>query len=227
VNGTLVLSIGETIEEVQDTGLLSSAATLAVQQIGQNALLQVHPQGIRHVLADRRVNEWRVPSGRTIVAATTNKRQVVVALSSAELVYFELDLEGQLNEYQDMKAMGSTVLALSIGEVPEGRQRTPFLVCILCSILFNCMNWCFIKAVGCEDQTVRIISLDPESTLETISLQALTAPPSSICIVEMLDASINKAQPTMFVNIGLQNGVLLRTVLDPMRGQLTDTRTRW
>jgi splicing factor 3B subunit 3 len=30
----------------------------------------------------------------------------------------------------------------------------------------------------------------------------------------------------MFVNIGLQNGVLLRTVLDPINGQLTDTRTR-
>ncbi|KAI6106117.1 CPSF A subunit region-domain-containing protein [Pisolithus croceorrhizus] len=188
VNGTLVLSIGETIEEVQDTGFLSSAPTLAVQQIGADALLQVHPHGIRHVLTDRRV---------------------VVALSSAELVYFELDLDGQLNEYQDRKAMGSTVLALSIAEVPEGRQRTPYL------------------AVGCEDQTVRIISLDPENTLETISLQALTAPPSAICIADMLDASINKAQPTTFVNIGLQNGVLLRTVLDPINGQLTDTRTRF
>ncbi|KAK7053156.1 pre-mRNA-splicing factor rse1 [Paramarasmius palmivorus] len=208
VNGTLVLSIGETIEEVQDTGFLSSAPTLAVQQIGADALLQVHPGGIRHVLADSRVNEWRVPTGKSIVAATTNKRQVVVALSSAELVYFELDLDGQLNEYQDRKAMGSTVLAISIGDVPEGRQRTPFL------------------AVGCEDQTVRVISLDPESTLETISLQALTAPPSSICIASMLDASINKTQPTLFVNIGLQNGVLLRTVLDPINGQLTDTRTR-
>ena len=31
----------------------------------------------------------------------------------------------------------------------------------------------------------------------------------------------------MFVNIGLQNGVLLRTVLDPINGQLTDTRTRY
>ncbi|KAG6836241.1 pre-mRNA-splicing factor rse1, partial [Arthromyces matolae] len=209
VNGTLVLSIGETIEEVQDTGFLSSAPTLAVQQIGADALLQVHPHGIRHVLADRRVNEWRVPEGKTIVSATTNKRQVVVALSSAELVYFELDLDGQLNEYQDRKALGTTVLTLSIGEVPEGRQRTPYL------------------AVGCEDQTVRIISLDPENTLETISLQALTAPPSSICIADMLDASINKSQPTMFVNIGLQNGVLLRTVLDPINGQLTDTRTRF
>ena len=129
VNGTLVLSIGETIEEVQDTGFLSSAPTLAVQQIGADALLQVHPHGIRHVLANQRVNEWRVPQGKTVVCATTNKRQVVVALSSAELVYFELDLEGQLNEYEDRKAMGSTVLALSIGEVPDGRQRTPYLVC--------------------------------------------------------------------------------------------------
>lgn len=123
-----MLSIGENIEEVQDTGFLSSAPTLAVQQIGADALLQVHPHGIRHVMANRRVNEWRVPDGKTIVCATTNKRQVVVALSSAELVYFELDLEGQLNEYQDRKAMGSTVLALSVGDVPPGRLRTPYLV---------------------------------------------------------------------------------------------------
>ncbi|KZT06669.1 uncharacterized protein LAESUDRAFT_700021 [Laetiporus sulphureus 93-53] len=209
VNGTRVLSIGETITDVEDSGLLTSARTIAVQQIGADALLQVHPYGIRHITADKRVNEWQVPSGKTIVNATTNKRQVVVALDSGELVYFELDLEGQLNEYQDRRAMGNTILALSIGQVPEGRQRTPFL------------------AVGCEDQTVRIISLDPESTLETMSLQALTAPPSSICIAEILDASLNRAQPTMFVSIGLQNGVLLRTVLDPSNGHLTDTRTRF
>ncbi|KAH9985372.1 mono-functional DNA-alkylating methyl methanesulfonate N-term-domain-containing protein [Russula vinacea] len=178
VNGTLVLSIGENIEEVQDTGFLSSAPTLAVQQIGDDALLQVHPQGIRHVLVDR----------RSIVAATTNKRQVVVALNSAELVYFELDLDGQLNEYQDRKAMGSTVLAMSIGEVPEVATDT------------------------ISYQTVRII-LRPGQYTGDISLQALTSPPSSICI------------PTMFVNIGLQTGVLLRTVLDPVSGQLTDTRT--
>ena len=82
------------------------------------------------------------------------------------------------------------------------------------------------QAVGCEDQTVRIISLDPENTLETISLQALTALPSAICTIEMLDTGINKVQPTMFINIGLQNGVLLRTVFDTTNGQLTVTRTR-
>lgn len=150
VNGTLVLSIGETIEEVQDTGFLSSAPTLAVQQIGSDALLQVHPHGIRHVLADRRVNEWKVPQGKTIVCATTNKRQVVVALSSAELVYFELDLEGQLNEYQDRKAMGSTVMAMSVGEVPEGRQRTPYLVSpnIACVIVCS-LQVLTLPSLGC------------------------------------------------------------------------------
>lgn len=128
-NGTLVLSIsGDNIEEVSDTGILSSAPTLSMQQLGEDALLQVHTHGIRHIMADRRVNEWKVPAGRTIVSSATNRRQVVIALSSAELVYFELDLEGTLNEFQDWKAMGSPVVALSITDVPPDRQRTPYLV---------------------------------------------------------------------------------------------------
>lgn len=63
--------------------------------------------------------------------------------------------------------------------------------------------------------------------MDTISIQALTAMPSSICVVELIDGSIDKTRPTLFVNIGLQNGVLLRTVLDSATGQLTDTRTRF
>lgn len=130
-----MLSFGEDIEEIPNSGFLSSEPTLAAQQLGHDALLQVHPRGIRHVLADKRVNEWRAPAGHTIVAASTNKRQVVVALSSAELVYFELDYEGQLNEYQDRKAMGSTVLALSVGEVPEGLQRFKYLVSLILRLI--------------------------------------------------------------------------------------------
>ncbi|GAA5860506.1 hypothetical protein JCM3774_006190 [Rhodotorula dairenensis] len=209
VNGTLVLAIGDTIEEVSDTGFISSAPTLGVQQLGDDALLQIYPRGIRHILADKRVNEWKVGGRDTIVAATTNSRQVVIGLSSGEIVYFELDMDGQLNEYQERRPMGAEILALAIAEVPEGRQRTPYL------------------AVGCADSTVRIISLDPENTLDSLSLQALTAPPSSIVMAEIVDASIDKYHATLFVNIGLQNGVLLRTVLDPLTGSLGDTRTRF
>lgn len=127
-NGTLVLSIGQTIEEVNDTGFLSSGPTLAVQQLGDSGLLQVHPYGLRHIRAADRVDEWSVPPGHTIVAATTNKRQVVIALNSAELVYFELDEEGSLSEYQDKKSLPGNATCLSVAEVPEGRRRTPYLV---------------------------------------------------------------------------------------------------
>ncbi|KAH9441381.1 hypothetical protein Pst134EB_030047 [Puccinia striiformis f. sp. tritici] len=209
LNATLVLSIGETIVEVSDTGLLTNSPTISIQQLDKNGLLQIHPTGIRHIHLDGGITEWKVPTGRKIVVSTSNRRQVVVGLSGGELIYFELDLEGQLNEYQEQKEMGSTITSLSLSEVPQGRQRTPFL------------------AIGLENLTVQIISLDPNSVLETISLQALTAVPSSICIAELLDSSIDKLNPTLFVNIGLANGVLLRTVLDSVNGQLTDTRTRF
>lgn len=52
----------------------------------------------------------------------------MAALSNGEIVYFELDLDGQLNEFQERKEMGAEVLTMSIAEVPEGRQRTPYLV---------------------------------------------------------------------------------------------------
>lgn len=208
-NGTLVLSIGETIEEVNDTGFLSSGPTLAVQQLGNAGLLQVHPYGLRHIRAADRVDEWPAPPGQTIVAATTNQRQVVIALSTAELVYFELDPEGSLSEYQEKKALPGNATCVTIAEVPEGRRRTPFL------------------AVGCDNQTVSIISLEPDSTLDTLSLQALTAPPTSICLAEIFDTSIDKNRATMFLNIGLMNGVLLRTVVDPVDGSLSDTRLRF
>lgn len=38
---TLVLSIGETVEEVTDTGLLASTGTLAVHLLGEDAIVQV------------------------------------------------------------------------------------------------------------------------------------------------------------------------------------------
>lgn len=206
-NGTLVLSIGETVEEVTDTGFLSTAPTLAAQQLGEDSLIQIHPRGIRHILADRRVNEWPAPQHRSIVAAATNERQVAVALSSGEIVYFEMDVDGSLAEYDERRQMSGTVTCLSLGEVPEGRVRSSFL------------------AVGCDDSTVRILSLDPDSTLENKSVQALTAAPSALNITAMADSSSGGTTP--YLHIGLYSGVYLRTVLDEVTGELSDTRTRF
>lgn len=205
-NSTLVLSIGETVEQVSDTGFLDTVTTLAVQQLGDDGLIQVHPKGIRHIRHGR-VNEWSAPQHRSIVAAATNSRQVAIALSSGEIVYFEMDEDGSLAEYDEKKEMFGTVTCLSLGEVPDGRQRSSFL------------------AVGCDDRTVRVLSLDPDSTLENKSVQALSAAPSSLNIMAMEDSS--SGGTTLYLHIGLHSGVYLRTVLDEITGELTDTRQKF
>ncbi|KAK0711179.1 Pre-mRNA-splicing factor rse-1 [Lasiosphaeris hirsuta] len=204
-NATLVLSIGETVEEVNDSGFLTSVPTLAVQQLGEEGVVQVHPKGIRHIVRGR-VNEWPAPQHRSIVAAATNENQVVIALSSGEIVYFEMDSDGSLAEYDEKKEMSGTVTCLSLGKVPEGLKRSSFL------------------AVGCDDCTVRILSLDPESTLDMKSIQALTAAPSSLVIMAMEDSFGGK---TLYLHIGLHSGVYLRTVVDEVTGELTDTRQKF
>ena len=40
-NATLVLSIGETVEEVTDSGFLGTTPTLTCAQLGEDALIQV------------------------------------------------------------------------------------------------------------------------------------------------------------------------------------------
>lgn len=91
MNATLVLSIGDTVEEVTDSGFLGTTPTLFCSSLGDDALVQVYPEGIRHIRADKRVNEWKVPGKKTITKCAVNERQVVIALSGSELIYFEMD----------------------------------------------------------------------------------------------------------------------------------------
>lgn len=208
-NETLVLSIGENVEEVTDSGFLPSVSTIAVQQLGRDSLLQVHQAGLRHMLVDGTVNEWEPPTGTYVIAASTNNYQVAIALSSNSLVYFELDEEGQLNEYEEHQELSSRPTTLSIGDVPEGKIRSPFL------------------AIGSEDATIRIFSLDLENTLETLSISALTASPSDVRIIYMVDNSLEPKLRSLYLNIGLSNGVYVKSKMDSITGQLSDTRKRF
>ncbi|OLL23409.1 Pre-mRNA-splicing factor rse1 [Neolecta irregularis DAH-3] len=62
---------------------LSPTPTIAVQQLGQDSLIQIHPGGIRYI---RRQKYCQAPAQKTIQQATTNPRPVAIALSSVELV---------------------------------------------------------------------------------------------------------------------------------------------
>ncbi|KAI0134679.1 CPSF A subunit region-domain-containing protein [Xylariales sp. AK1849] len=206
-NNTLIMSIGEEVSQVSDSGFLTSVTTLAIQQIGEDSLVQLHPKGIRH-LHSRQINEWPVPQHRSIVATAANEQQIAIALSSGEIVYFEVDNDGTLAEYDEKKEMPGTVTCLSLGQIPIGRLRSSFL------------------AIGCDDCTVRILSLDPESMLESKSVQALTAAPSALNIMPM-DDPLSGGSGSTCLHIGLHSGVYIRTLLDEITGELTDTRLKF
>jgi splicing factor 3B subunit 3 len=128
-NATYVLSIGESIEQVADSGLIDSARTVAIAQVGVDSILQAHTSGLLRIRSDGRKETWpEAPQTISVAAAAINKRQAVLATTSGELVYFEIGLDETLNEYMERKALGVGVTALSIAEVPEGRLRTPILV---------------------------------------------------------------------------------------------------
>lgn len=217
---TLVLGVGETVEQVTDSGFALNGPTLRVQLLADDSMLQVHPQGLRHIRPDRRVNEWRAPGRRAVVHAATNARQVVIALSGGELIYFELSAQGMLVEVEK-RDIGGDVAALDVAPVPEGLQRSKFL------------------AVGAYDSTVRLLSLDPADTLRTLSTQALGATPESVLVLDSpgggssgsgggaADEAVGAGGGALYLQVGLSNGVLLRTEVDRVTGQLTDTRTRF
>ncbi|KAH8728049.1 CPSF A subunit region-domain-containing protein [Phaeosphaeriaceae sp. PMI808] len=218
---TLVLKIGEDVEEAANTGFLADTNTLGVQQFGEDCIIQIHPKGIRHIQGIQFPNDdavathtgltdWQPPAHRTIVACATNNRQVAIALSSGQILYFECDADGSLAMADEEIALDSTINCLAIPDVPEGSVRA------------------FFMAVGCSDQTVRIFNLSPDmegNILRSISVQALTSPPSDLTINLMSDKS--PRGHSQFLHIGLRSGVYIRSVLDEMTGDIGDTRRRF
>jgi splicing factor 3B subunit 3 len=218
---TLVLKIGEDVEEASNTGFMAETNTLGVQQFGEDCIVQIHPKGIRHiqgiqfpddgaVATHASLTDWQPPAHRTIVACATNNRQVAIALSSGQILYFECDADGSLAMAEEEIALDSTINCLAMPDVPEGSVRA------------------FFMAVGCSDQTVRIFNLSPDmegNILRSISVQALTSPPSDLTINLMSDKSPRGY--SQFLHIGLRSGVYIRSVLDEMTGDIGDTRRRF
>lgn len=223
---TLVLSIGDNVEEVTDSGFLSSVPTLDVVLLEDNALLQVHATGIRHIRrgenGEKRIGEWKTPGKKQIEKASTNARQVAISLAGGEVTYFEIDAAGMLVEMKTID-MGQEVACLDVGEVPPGRSRSSFL------------------AVGCWDDTVQIMSLDPNDLLTPRSTMTLRSTPQSVCLVNMETEVTSSAknpstgttsgavstQTVIYLNIGLVNGTLHRLAVDNTSGAMSDSRVRF
>lgn len=199
---TVVLQVGETVEEAADTGLVNHSCTLFCAQLWDGSIVQVTPRIVHQIRPDGTINEWRAPA--IISVASINSRQVAIALQNHSLVYFETDATGILLEHRRIEDLPESITCLALGPVPEGRLRSKFL------------------AVGSGDLTVRILSCDPEDCLEPLSLQALAAQANSLLITD--SAALTSG---LSLEVGLENGVLARLRLDATTGAVTDARTRY
>ena len=99
---------------------------MCVQLLADNSLLQVYPGAVRHVKPGGRPTEWKPPGKRTIERASANARQLVISLGGGEVVYFELDVAGNLMEMAT-KDLGVEVACLDVGPIPTDRSRSMFL----------------------------------------------------------------------------------------------------
>lgn len=204
---TIVLSIGDSVETMEETFFLTNRATVTAQQMGDATLVQVHARGIHSILESGAVNEWPAPAHRTIVAASANSRQLLLGLSSSELAFFFMGDDGVLNQLEEMPEMSGKVTALAVGATPRGQQQAKFAV------------------VGCDDCTIRVLSIELDSPLEARSVQALSAIPTSIEVVSQIDPGSGSV--ASYVHIGLASGLYLRALIDEVTGELGEVRTKF
>ncbi|CAI5702384.1 hypothetical protein KXD40_005240 [Peronospora effusa] len=211
-DATLVLEVGETVEEVSQSGFIRDHGSLLVALLEDDSKLQIHTNGIRHVPKFQPVTEWKAPGKKVIEHCAANSRQVVISLAGGEIIYFELGQSGELAEKGKLD-LGFEVCSLDLGEVPEGRQRFQFM------------------AVGSWDNTVRIFSLDPNDLFRQKSTLALTSHPHTLCLAQLQNESSTldseHSSQALFLSIGLDNGVLQQSLIDPITATLTDSRSRF
>ena len=202
-HSTLILQVGETVEPTSETGFDEETQTLGAQHMHDGSLSQITPTGIRHVKQSGQVTEWKAPERRNVTKVASNERQVAIALAGGEVLYFEMTPQGNLIE-TERKELGGDVSSLSLGDIPEGSLRNRYL------------------AVGSYDKTVRVLSLDPGDGMKSLNMQMLSDTPESLLL---LDESEHHA--SLHLQIGLANGLLQRTDVDRVTGEMTDSRTRF
>ena len=212
-DATLVLSVGETVEEMgKESGFLPNVPTLACSALGTDGgVVQVHPGGVRHIHQGK-AKQWHCPGLKRIETASANESQVLIALAGGEVIYFELDpMSGNLTE-TGSKDMGADVCCLDVGTVPKGRSRSMF------------------AAIGCRDQTMRVISLDPSSMLAQKSSTALRATPhgTALQFVSTGGCSVedNAGDADLILTVGLDDGSALRVGVDSVTGSISASPAR-
>lgn len=158
---TLVLLIGEVVENVKDSHFIENQPTALVAQVGVSSLIQVYRDGINHITSTGKQTMWHPPAGISVVAAAANNFQVVVGLLDGVIVYFEVDpTDDQLAEYGERLELNISITSIAI----DVTKRANYVV------------------VGTADSEIQVVLLQQSLCLEVLLIQALLAVPLSLSL---------------------------------------------
>jgi len=138
--------VEDKVTQVTNSGFQTNESTLHCGLLFGEIFIQVTSRSLIQIKGrgdNRRRTKWESDKGR-ILLACSNSRQVIIYIEGGQIVYFELDTNtGLLNEIQT-EFFHVEIRCIDIGEVPEGRLRSKFMV------------------AGFADNTVKILSLEPD-----------------------------------------------------------------
>ena len=227
---TIALTVGETVEMCTNVKFLTDRKTVAVGELGNDMIVQVHQTGLNilkggkevpHALS--KVNPAGGLLSKNIKAAAVSQWQVALVLVDNSLVYLEVNAKGDLVAGRAPE-VASKVECVALSPIPAGAQRAKFMA--VCANAEGAWNLFIFRLDGQGGGGGGSGALRIEDRLP------LSGKPLSLCLSHASDGpwgtggDCGKEGP-LVCYVGLENEVLTRVGVDVNTGQLSkDFRRR-
>ncbi|OII77925.1 spliceosomal protein SAP 130 [Cryptosporidium andersoni] len=218
IDRTLVLSVGEQVEEISDSPFTLSESTIYASSMElKNSYLQILETYVK-LITEEKIYEWKAPDGRHIVAADSNGRQISLALSGGYIVILEMNTIDLIS--------GTTNSAMGLTELCR-REVSYDIICISIQQLIYPTKLCreYVAVGTSTDNSVRVYWINTaDKKLKQTSTQVM---PNASSIPENIVLYKPGLNDSLYLLIGLNNGVLLCCIVDELNGTLSDNRSRF
>ena len=200
-NSTTFLQIeGNSIKDLklpsQNTFILQNDKTIHMNTMIGNTIIQVCSNSCNQISIKQNyksILNWYPPAGITITKAESTPNQLILALSNNDIIYMEIQSNGEIIESQKKLSMDTKIMDISLYSDP----RKP-------------LEPCKFLIVGTDDKLINVISLQhdndddgDENFLEVVSFMKLTDIPNSVLYTPG------------YIHVGLNNGIYSRSkILD-------------
>ena len=196
------------VRELTETFFETSVKTLDVflqATLTSSVVVQVHSQGMRVVLSDNSVRNWkRSGEGGAIMSVSHNASQIVIAFADSMLTLFELNEMGIPSEVSSIRLDAITgIKAVAIPQLRDGIKVAKWI------------------AIATEDMVIFIVSIGSSETIWEIAARQMTNDPVSDI------AFLHVPGTGLVLHIGQTNGVLLRSTVDENEGDLGTPQMRF